>query len=84
LRRDLPFTSPELASLAGVLCLLARLLLAAALLLLAGLRLTWVLALLARFLVWIAHPGFSLVENKQSTNPLPAHWLRATAVPGRF
>jgi hypothetical protein len=59
--------SPELASLAGVLLLLARLPLAAALLLLAGLLawllLTRILGLLARVLVWIAHSGSPLLNT---------------------
>jgi len=66
--------SPELASLAGVLCLLTRLLLAAALLLLIGLLarllLTRILGLLARVLVWIAHSGSPLL-NTSGDQPLP-------------
>ena len=75
-RRDHPrySMSPELASLAGVLCLLTRLLLAAALLLLIGLLarllLTRILGLLARVLVWIAHSGSPLL-NTSGDQPLP-------------
>src|SRR5262249_24963157 len=73
---DLPLysISPELASLARVLLLLARLLLAATLLLLAGflawLLLTRILGLLARFLIWIAHSGSPLL-NTSRHQPLP-------------
>ena len=58
---------PELASLAGILLLLARLLLPAALLLLAGLLsgvlLTRILGLLAGLLVGIAHSGSPLLNR---------------------
>jgi hypothetical protein len=73
---------PELASLAGILCLLTRLLLTAALLLLAGLLarvlLIRILGLLAGFLIWIAHPGSPLLkqaEEQPLRGPLVA-WER--------
>ena len=59
--------------LPGILSLLARLLLAAALLLLAGLLawllLTRILGLLARVLVWIAHSGSPLLNTSWDQPP---------------
>ena len=58
----LRYCRPELASLAGLLLLLAGLRLAATLLLLAGL-LARGLVLLTRLLIGVAHFGISLIEH---------------------
>jgi hypothetical protein len=79
---------PELASLAGVLCLLTRLLLTAALLLLAGLLarvlLTRVLGLLAGFLIWIAHAGSPLLKTSRRTTSAWPVGLRGNGGSGAF
>ncbi|MGH6738874.1 MAG: hypothetical protein ACREDY_07550, partial [Bradyrhizobium sp.] len=81
-------TLPELASLAGILCLLNRLLLTAALLLLAGLLarvlLIRILGLLAGFLIWIAHPGSPLLKQAEDQHSPWSVGCVGTAVPGRF
>jgi hypothetical protein len=92
LRRDLPFTHVSelasfLASLAGILLLLARLM-AAALLLLAGLLsrvlLARILGLLAGLLVRIVHSGSPLLNSKRGITGRVGNRLLGNRVPRRF
>jgi hypothetical protein len=79
----------ELASLAGILLLLARFVAAALLLagLLSRVLLAWILGLLARLLmarllIGIAHSGSPLLNGARD-NPAKRDWLRGTTVPWR-
>ena len=91
LRRDLPFTHVSelasfLASLAGILLLLARLMAAALLLagLLSRVLLARILGLLAGLLIRIAHSGSPLLNSKPGITGRVGNRLLGNRVPRRF